>query len=260
MPLLSVAIIAQDEEANLRQTLPSLTALAPEIVLVDSGSTDGTIAVAEAFGARVLHQHWLGFGAQKNFAIAQCTGEWILSLDADEALSPELADSIDRAISTAASQLVGFTMARRNLFLGRWLRHGGYYPDRKLRLFRRGRAHFQDRSIHESMIADGPVASLTGDLIHHTYPALSLYIEHMNRYSSAAVPATGKIQSLPTFLKGVVANPAATFTYNYLLRGGFLDGREGLLQHLYHAAYVSWKYAKAWEQAKNQRSTGKVDL
>ncbi len=253
-PLLSVAIIAQDEEANLRQTLPSLMALAPEIVLVDSGSTDGTVAVAKTFGARILHQNWLGFGAQKNFAIAQCKGEWILSLDADEVLSPRLADSINRTIATAAPQLVGFTIARRNLFLGRWLRHGGYYPDRKLRLFRQGRARFQNRAVHESMIADGPVAPLTGDLIHHTYPALSLYIEHMNRYSSAAVPATGKIQSLPAFLKGVVVNPAATFTYNYLLRGGFLDGREGLLQHLYHAGYVSWKYAKTWEQVKNQKA------
>jgi len=254
-PLLSVAIIAQDEEANLRQTLSSLTALAPEIVLVDSGSTDSSVAVAEAFGARVLHQSWLGFGAQKNFAIAQCMGEWILSLDADEALSSELAGNIAKAISTAAQELAGFSIARRNLFLGRWLRHGGYYPDRKLRLFRRGRAHFQDRAVHESMIADGPIAPLAGDLIHHTYPALFVYIEHMNRYSSAAVPATEKIESLPAFLKGVIANPAATFAYNYLLRGGFLDGREGLLQHLYHAGYVSWKYAKAWEQGKHQRPT-----
>ncbi len=260
LPLLSVAIVAQDEEANLRRTLSSLIELAPEIVLVDSGSIDGSVSIAKAFGARVLHQNWLGFGAQKNFAVAQCTGEWILSLDADEVLSSELADNIHCALLTAAPELAGFSMSRRNLFLGRWLRHGGYYPDRKLRLFRQGRARFQDRVVHESMIADGPVAPLQGDLIHHTYPALSLYIEHMNRYSSAAVPAMEKIESLPAFLKGVVANPAATFAYNYLLRGGFLDGREGLLQHLYHAGYVSWKYAKAWEQGRNQRSTGNIDL
>ncbi len=250
LPLLSVAIVAQDEEVNLRRTLISLTALAPEIVVVDSGSTDSSVSVAKAFGARVLHQSWLGFGAQKNFAIEQCTGEWVFSLDADEVLSSELANNIHLVLSTAAPELAGFTVPRRNLFLGRWLRHGGYYPDRKLRLFRQGRARFQDLAVHESMIADGPVAPLTGDLIHHTYPALSLYIEHMNRYSSAAVPATGNVESLPAFLKGVLANPAATFAYNYLIRGGFLDGREGLLQHLYHAGYVSWKYAKAWEQGK----------
>ncbi len=252
-PTLSIAIIAKDEEANLRRTLPTVAPLADEIVVVDSGSTDGTVAVAQTFGARVLHREWLGFGPQKNFAISQCTSDWVLSLDADEALSPELAAAILPAISAAHGNS-GFTIARRNFFLGRALLHGGMYPDRKLRLFRRGTARFEDRPVHESMCTDGTIAPLPGDLLHDAYPTLTLYIEHMNRYSSTSVPLLlrrGKRSgSLPAFVWNILLNPLATFAYNYILRGGFLDGREGFLIHLYHSCYVSWKYAKAWEQGR----------
>jgi glycosyltransferase involved in cell wall biosynthesis len=250
---LSIAIVAKNEEANLRRILPTIAPWADEIVLVDSGSSDETVAVAESFGARVLHQEWLGFGPQKNFAIDQCTSEWVLSLDADEEPSSELVALLPEVITKSSPDLAGFTLARRNYFLGRPMRHGGMYPDRKLRLFRRGQAHFQHRSVHESMLANGPVAKLAGDLHHHSYPTLTLYIEHMNRYSSASIPlllGRGKRSlSFPAFVWNIVANPLATFAYNYILRGGFLDGREGLLLHLYHSVYVSWKYVKAWEQA-----------
>ncbi len=255
-PTLSVAIIAKNEEANLLRTLPTVGPLADEIVLVDSGSTDDTVAVAERYGARVIHQSWLGFGPQKNFAITHCTSEWILSLDADEELSEELAAAIPEAIRNAGPELAGYSLARLNYFLGRPLRHGGYYPDRKLRLFRSGRAAFQDRAVHESMMADGPTAPLKGDLLHRAYPTLALYLEHINRYSSASIPlALGRGKggrSFPAFLWNTVVNPIATFAYNYIGRGGFLDGREGLLLHLYHSCYVSWKYAKAWEASRPQ--------
>ncbi len=257
MPTLSVAIVAKNEEANLRRTLPSVVGLADEIVMVDSGSTDGTVAVAKSFGARILHQEWLGFGPQKNFAIAQCTSEWILSLDADEVLSSELISAVPDSIATAPPDLAGFSLARRNYFLGRALRYGGMYPDRKLRLFRRGRARFQDRTVHESMMADGPVHRMNGDLLHYAYPTLTLYLEHANRYSSDNVSILFSrrmiSRSLPGFIWNVIANPIATFFYNYIVRGGFLDQREGLLWHMYHSCYVSWKYAKAWEQ--NQGGT-----
>lgn len=252
-PRLSVAIVAKDEEENLRRTLPSVASLADEIVLVDSGSTDGTMMVAESFGARILHQEWLGFGRQKNFAISQCTHEWILSLDADEVVSSKLAQSISKALETVNSEVAAFYLNRRNYFLGRPMLHGGMYPDRKLRLFRKAKAGFQDRPVHESMLASGRTERLHGDLHHHTYPTLQLYLEHMNRYSSASVPLVlgrGKrSRSLPAFIWNILMNPLATFTYNYVLRGGFLDGREGLLFHAYHSYYVSMKYAKAWEAA-----------
>ena len=135
MPLLSVAIITQDEARNLPRTLASVS-FANEIVVVDSGSTDATVAIAESFGARVFSRPWPGFAAQKNFAIAQCTGDWVLSLDADEELSPELCRQLSVLLPTNPPADAYF-LKRRNLFLNRWIRHGGYYPDAKLRLFRR---------------------------------------------------------------------------------------------------------------------------
>jgi hypothetical protein len=146
-------------------------------------------------------------------------------------------------------------LPRRNFFLGRWIRHGGYYPDPKLRLFRRGGAQFEERAVHETIRRSGPAGRLRGDLIHHAYPTLDAYIEHMNRYSALGATqavARGKTsRSIFTFLWNVFVIPVATFKYNYFLRLGFLDGREGLLLHLYHSVYVSWKYAKAWEKGQS---------
>jgi hypothetical protein len=150
-----------------------------------------------------------------------------------------------------------YFLPRRNFFLGRWIRHGGYYPDPKLRLFRRGSAQFDERAVHETIRPSAPAGRLRGDLLHHAYPTLSAYIEHMNRYSALGATqaiARGKTsQSIFGFLWNVVLVPVATFKYNYFLRLGFLDGRQGLLLHLYHSVYVSWKYAKAWEQARVSR-------
>lgn len=265
MPLtLSVAIITCNEEANLARTLDSVR-WANEIIIVDSGSTDATEAVARSFGAQFFTEPWKGFGAQKNSAISKCAGDWVLALDADEEVSAELAEDIRRQCidDRRSPQHAAFEIARRNLFLGRWIRHGGFYPDRKLRLFVRGSSQFEERAVHETMRPPVPqsaafsagIGRLRGDLIHHAYPTLHGYTEHMNRYSSlgAEVAAnSGRAsRSLPAFAWNVLLNPAATFLYNYLFRLGFLDGREGLLLHLYHSAYVSWKYAKAWELRRN---------
>ena len=254
MPLLSVAIITCNEEKNLPRTLASV-AFADEVVVVDSGSTDQTVAIARESGARVFEQSWTGFATQKNFAIAQCTGDWVLSLDADEELSPELRTQM-RALLPTNPPVDAFFLKRRNLFLNRWIRHGGYYPDAKLRLFRRTTVNFrvpprfEDRPVHETMIFDGASGTLDFDLIHHAYPSLEGYLEHMGRYStlgSQLLVAAGRTSdSWPAFYWNVLVVPHLTFLYNYFIRLGFLDGREGLLLHLYHSAYVSWKYAKAW--------------
>jgi glycosyltransferase involved in cell wall biosynthesis len=250
---LSVAIITKNEEANLPRTLQSVR-WASEIVVVDSGSTDQTVEIASSFGAKVVCVEWHGFGKQKNLAIEHCTGEWILSLDADEEVSEALAQEIKHLLQETP-ELEAYFTPRRNLFLGRWIRHGGYYPDPKLRLFRKGAAWFQERAVHETMQYSGATRTLHGDLIHHAYPTLESYLNHMNRYSTLGVEhaiARGKMsRALPAFLLNVLLNPAATFFYNYVLRLGFLDGREGLLLHLYHSVYVSWKYAKAWQSAKS---------
>lgn len=247
-------MITKNEEENLARTLDSVR-WANEVVIVDCGSTDRTEDVARAFGAKFFVEAWKGFGAQKNAAIAKCTGEWVLALDADEEVSTELAAEV-RQLLSGDPEHDGYLLPRRNFFLGRWMRHGGYWPDRKLRLFRRGQAHFEESAVHETMRCAGRTGQLQGWLNHHAYPSLEAYIEHMNRYSTLgggqAVARAKTSRSIGSFLWNVCVNPAATFQYNYLLRGGFLDGREGLLLHLYHSVYVSWKYAKAWERGRRQ--------
>jgi len=254
MPLLSVAIITCDEERNLARTLASVS-FADELIVVDSGSKDRTVEIAETFGAKVFQRDWPGFAAQKNFAIAQCHGDWVLSLDADEEMSPELARQIQVLLPTNPPADAYF-INRRNQFLGRWIKRGGYYPDPKLRLFRRTAAnfsqppHFEERPVHETIVFDGESAKLDFDLIHHAYPTLEDYLEHMDRYSTLGgqlLADQGKIsRSFVTFYWNVLIVPHLSFFYNYLVRFGFLDGREGLLLHLYHSTYISWKYAKAW--------------
>ncbi|HJX85594.1 MAG TPA: glycosyltransferase family 2 protein, partial [Candidatus Angelobacter sp.] len=182
---LSVCIITLNEEANLARTLESVKSIASEIVIVDSGSTDRTVAVAQSYGARVFVEPWKGFAPQKNSTLAKATHDWILSLDADEEVSPELAASIRKVLSgESVPQFDGYRMARRNLYLNRWIRRSGYYPDRKLRLVKRGAAEFENRAVHEDMKMTSATGLLEGDLIHHAYPTLEGFVEHANRYSS----------------------------------------------------------------------------
>lgn len=255
---LSVALITLNEEQNLARTLTSVQ-WASELVVVDAGSTDRTHEIARNFGARVVEQPWLGFAAQKNFAISQCTGDWVLSLDADEELTPELQSEIQTLLQKQPT-VDAFRLKRRNLFLGRWMRHGGFYPDTTLRLFRRSAARFAqqpvfaDRPVHESISHSGPVETLFGDLLHHAYPTLHVYLEHMNRYSDLGADILARkgrtSRSALIFYTSVLLLPQANFCWNYIFRLGFLDGREGLLLHLYQAAYTSWKYAKVWERGR----------
>ena len=261
MPLLSVAIITHNEEANLARTLASVS-WADEIIVVDSGSTDRTAEIARSFNARVIEHMWTGFAAQKNFALSQCTGEWVLSLDADEELTTELQFQMQSLLMSKPAA-DAFYLKRRNLFLGRWIKHGGFYPDPKLRLFRRTAANFvrtpqfEERPVHETIVFDGISATLDYDLIHHAYPTLTTYIEHMDRYSSLGADllvSRGRTsRSTLSFAFNVWLIPQLTFIWNYFFRLGFLDGREGLLLHLYHAIYTSWKYAKAWERARKSK-------
>lgn len=249
---LSVVLITLNEAANLPRTLASVR-WAQEIIVVDSGSTDATLEIARAARAKVFSEEWRGFGPQKNSAIARATGDWILSLDADEEVSPELAREI-QALLAAEPPFSAYRIPRLNHFLGAPLRHGGYWPDPKLRLFQKGVARFADRPVHEAMETAVPVATLKNPLLHHCYPTLSDYIEHMNRYSTVGaqtlVEAGRAPQSTISLLWSAFLNPAATFLYNYVFRLGFLDGRAGLLQHLNHSVYIHWKYVKAWQAAQ----------
>jgi len=284
---LSVVIITHNEEANIARTLASVQPLVSdgkgEIIVVDSGSTDRTLEIAKSFGAKVFVEEWKGFAAQKNSAIDKAAGDWILSLDADEEADSLLVEEIswllaaipawekngmpvgddpdsrelrDRGteIGLDEDDLNGFLIPRKNYFLGRRIRHGGFWPDSKLRFFRRGSGKFQDQIVHETIATLGVTSSVQrGALLHHSYPTLADYLDHMNRYSSLGAEmlvARGPVRFSPF---NIILRPLATFIYNYFFRLGFLDGREGLLLHLYHAVYVSWKYAKAWELSSKQR-------
>jgi glycosyltransferase involved in cell wall biosynthesis len=268
---LSVVIITHNEEANLGRTLASVQPLVSggkgEVIVVDSGSTDRTEEIAKSFGAKVFVEEWKGYAAQKNSAIDKATGDWVLSLDADEAVSSELLLEMEGAVG-AQSRLRSeqppeiqafvdaFSMPRENLFLKKPMKHGGFWPDRKVRLFRKGKGRFAVRPVHESVQVTGRVAQLNAPLIHYSYPTLSDYIEHMNRYSTLGAEmviakSNGKVRFS---VVNIVLRPLATFVYNYFFRLGFLDGRKGLLLHIYHAIYVSWKYAKAWEMSRTQPS------
>jgi len=277
---LSVVIITYNEEANISRTLESVKTLVcdgkGEIIVVDSGSTDRTVEIAKSFGAKVFVEPWKGYAVQKNSAIEKASGDWILSLDADESLEPELAavigghcsppkiGSADWCLTMSPAGHVapsfqlakgapeGFWIPRKNFFLGRWIEHGGFWPDRKLRLFRRGKGKVKDALVHETIEVNGNTITLKHALLHHSYATLSDYIEHMNRYSSlGAEMAAAKGQQGGVI--NIVFRPLFTFIYNYFFRLGFLDGREGLLLHLYHAVYVSWKYAKVWELSHSRK-------
>ncbi|MGA8220030.1 MAG: glycosyltransferase family 2 protein [Candidatus Acidiferrales bacterium] len=255
--VLSVCIITHNEEANIPRTLDSVKEIADEMIVVDSGSTDKTIELARARGAKIFAEAWRGFAAQKNAAMAKATGDWILSLDADEEVSPKLASSIQSLLKSgrAAPDCDGYMMARRNLYLGRWIKRSGYYPDRKLRLVRRGMGAFEDRAVHESMHTTGKVGHLEGDLIHHAYATLDSFIEHANRYSTLGGEMVASERPVGFSISNIVLRPLVAFIYRYFFRLGFLDGREGLLVQLTHASYVSWKYAKAWEFSKKSRAS-----
>jgi len=286
--ILSVVIITHNEEANIGRTLASVQPLTAggkgEIIVVDSGSTDHTVEIAKSHGAKVFVEEWKGYAAQKNSAIEKAAGDWILSLDADEELGPGLAGEVyaamhgrfgvdstgsdspetvekamaieERQARSEAAAPTGFWIPRKNFFLCRWIKHGGFWPDPKLRFFRKAAARFEMRAVHEdARLVEGISGKFNHALLHHSYPTLADYIDHMNRYSSlgAEMAIANGHRGFSRF--NIVLRPLATFLYNYILRLGFLDGREGLLLHLYHAVYVSWKYSKAWELARREAST-----
>ncbi len=250
---LSVAIITLNAGRSLEACLKSV-AWAADIVVVDSGSTDVTIEIARRHNARVVHQDWLGYGKQKQFAVTQAKHPWVLSLDADERVSPELRASIERELHAPRFHACEFP--RRNRFMGRWLKHGEGYPDWSLRLFHRDHAAWSDDPIHEKVIAHGAVGRLTGDLLHESEDGLGDYLAKQNRYTTLAAEqlyARGKRTSAAKML----LSPLFRFVKFYFLRLGFLDGVPGLV-HIAIGCFNSFmKYAKLaalYGQSPGERS------
>jgi len=243
-PRLSVAVIALNEAHRLRRCLES-AAWADELVVVDAESSDKTVQVAREFTDRVIVRPWAGFAAQKNFALDQCAGEWILSLDADEEAGPELRAEIMTTIAGAQPH-DGYAVRRQNVFLDRWIRHGGLYPDWQVRLFRRDCGRFEVRAVHESVTVKGSTGRLSGHLVHRSYEGVGDFIERANRYSSLA--AEQLIRDGRRVGAGeLILRPLGRFLSMYLLKRGFLDGRRGLLLASLYAYYVFMRSAKVWE-------------
>jgi glycosyltransferase involved in cell wall biosynthesis len=253
---LSVTLITLNEEANIRRTLESVK-WADEIIVLDSGSSDRTVSICREFTEKVYHQDWLGFSGQKNAAIDLATGEWILSLDADEPVDKELAAEIREIIASPGAN-DGYQVPRKTFFLGKWVRHGGWYPDYNLRLFRRGKGRFEERAVHEAIKVQGTIGRTVNAVEHYAFPDLASYMSSINKYSSLAVTEMSQ-QGISIFKAGwinILLRPLFTFVFKYIFRLGFLDGKHGLVLNIFHAYYVFAKYAKAWEHySRGQKVT-----
>ena len=245
MPL-SVVLITRNAAAQLPDCLASV-AFADEVVVVDSGSSDGTADLAAHYGARVVQKEWLGFGRQKQFAVEQAAHDWVLCLDADERVSPELAASLVRALAAPAAPV--YRMARRNRFLGRWLRHGEGYPDWSLRLFDRRQARWSDDAVHEKVLHSASPATLSGDLLHESAEDLGRYLDKQNRYSTLAAEELHR-QGRRAGVAELALSPLVRFVKFYFFRLGCLDGMPGLAHISIGCMNSFLKYAKLIELQK----------
>ena len=245
MPTLSVILITRNEEANLEDCLASLDGIAQQIVVVDTNSTDHTLEIAQKYGATVSQpSDWPGFGPQKNRALGLATGDWVLSLDADERLTPALRSEILTAIHHSA-HVDCFAIPRLSWYCGRFIRHSGWSPDYVDRLFKRGTARFSDDLVHERLIPNGPVAKLENPMLHYSFMNYSQVLQKLDRYSTASAEqafAQGKTSSpLKAVLHGVWA-----FIRTYFIRAGFLDGNQGFALAVSNGQGTYYRYIKLW--------------
>ncbi len=247
LPPVSVCVVALDEEANIEECLRSAD-FAQEWIVVDSHSKDRTRELAAARGARVIERDWPGHVEQKNFAIDQAAHDWVLCLDADERVSPELRASI--LGSLARPDLPdGFEMARRTWYLGRWIRHAGWYPDRKLRLFRRSRGRWGGVDPHDHVHVEGRVARLHGDLLHYSYRSIADHLRTIDSFTTIA--AREKLaQGRSAGVTDLALRPIGKFLRMYVAKAGFRDGVPGFVVSVTGAYYVFLKYAKLWELSR----------
>jgi glycosyltransferase involved in cell wall biosynthesis len=247
---LSVAVIAHNEERNIEACLRSVRG-AEEIIVIDSGSNDRTVELARALGARVTQTpDWPGFGAQKNRAVDACSGDWILSLDADERVSDELRAEIE--LTLAAPQFDVYEVPRRSTYCGRFIRHAGWWPDYTARLFRRGAARFSDARVHERLLTDQPIGRLESPLVHYSFRSMDQVLDKLNRYSSAAAAELAAREAVPG-LGTAVAHGLAAFLRTYVLKLGFLDGKYGFMLAVSNAEGSYYRYVKAMLAAERRR-------
>jgi len=243
MPRLSVIVITRNEATRIRRCLESV-AFADEIIVVDSGSTDDTVSIARAMGAQVTQtQDWPGFGPQKNRALALASGDWFFSIDADEHVTPALRASIEAALREA--RFDAYSVSRKSSYCGQYMMHSGWYPDRVVRLARRGTARFSDRLVHEKLEVRGAVGALEGELLHESYADLQAVLDKVNRYSSAGAQSLAG-RGVRGSLGKALGHGLWAFLRTYLFKCGFLDGRLGLVLAVSNAEETYYRYLKLW--------------
>jgi len=247
---LSVAIVTRNEVSRVRDCLES-AAWADEIVVVDCGSSDGTQAICRARGAVVIERPWGGYAAQKNLALGEARHPWVLSLDADERVTGELKAQILEVLA-ADGPCDGYRVPRRNIFFGKWLRHGDLWPDYQVRLFRKGRGRFNDKAVHESVEVEGRVGELTAPLDHRSYDRLEEFFSRQVRYAGLAAEERAAQCEAPR-LRDLILRPMGRFLKGYLLRGGWRDGAEGFIAAAGAAFYVFMRTAFLWEKRRGIR-------
>jgi glycosyltransferase involved in cell wall biosynthesis len=244
MPRLSVILITHNEADNIAACLESVS-WADEIVVVDSGSGDETAAICRRYTQQVQVTDWPGFGPQKNRALALAGGDWVLSIDADERVTPQLREEIERTL--AKPDCDAYEMPRLSSYLGQDMRHGGWWPDHVTRLFRRGSARFSDAAVHETLLVTGSTGRLRNHLVHHPFRSLDQVIRKMDAYSTAAAASMAG-RGRRAGLGSAVLHGFFAFLRTYLLRGGFLDGRLGFVLAVSNAEGAYYKYLKLAER------------
>jgi glycosyltransferase involved in cell wall biosynthesis len=253
VPAISVTVITFNAAAQLEPAIESV-AWADEIIVVDSGSTDGTLDLARRLATRVEMRQWPGYAAQKNHAASLAANEWILSIDADERVSPGLAGWLQRWRSTDP-QVGGYRIPRVSWYLDRWIRTTDWYPDLQLRLYHRGRGQWTSSRVHESVRVDGPVAVAGGELQHYPYAGVSEHLQRIDRYTTLAAMDM-RDRGVRATSAALIIYPVAAFLRNYVLRGGIRDGRTGLAVSLLNTYYVMLKFVKLLELETGSQSRG----
>jgi glycosyltransferase involved in cell wall biosynthesis len=255
-PTLSAIVITRNEAHNLHDCLQSMHGLVDEIVVVDSQSTDATVVIAQQHGATVAQPiDWPGFGPQKNRALDMATCDWVLSIDADERVTPELADEIKLVLQTGHAQ-VAYKVPRLSSYCGKFIHHAGWQPDYVLRLFKRGTAKFSDDLVHERVVSDQKVVALQNHLLHYSYLNFSQVLAKVDAYSSGSAKqafARGKRSSVA----GALGHGAWAFFRTYVIRRGFLDGAHGLALSISNAETSYYKYLKLWQMQLAEEAAAK---
>ncbi len=239
---LTVIIITKNEETNIEACLQSVL-WADEIIVVDSGSTDSTMEISKRFTDHVFYEPWEGFGKQKNRALDRATGDWVLSIDADERVTAELRREIELVLSGDDNKYVAYRIPRLSSYCGRFMRHGGWWPDLVVRLVQRGWGRFSEDLIHEKLIVKGPIGQLRSHLLHYTFRDLEQVIDTINRYSTAGAEMKYR-QGKKGGLGKALIHGVAAFIKTYFVKCGFLDGREGLMLAISNAEGAYYRYLK----------------